>query len=105
METYKLKKPGAAFNFTDLISKLQFRAGLNQTGELDDETKKLFIIPLCGNTNEDDEKQIVDTPAKRRKKRYYLQGTYWRKKVSDLHMYTDSGISPQVSMHRTDRLI
>ena len=104
MEKYKFKKSGAAFNFTHVIARLQFWAGLEQTGVLDDETKKLFIIPRCGNLNELDDQQMVGA-AKRRKKRYYLQGTFWRKKVSDLHMYTDSGISPQVSMQRTDKLI
>ena len=99
-----MKKPGAAFNFTDLVSKLQFRAGLEQTGQLDDETKKLFVIARCGNLNEEDDKQIVGA-LKRRKKRYNLQGTYWRKKVSDLYMYTDSGISLQASVQRMDRLI
>jgi len=84
LEKYKIKQPGEAQNFTDLISLLQFRAGLEQTGELDEETKKLFVIPRCGNPNEEDEKQISGS-AKRRKKRYYLQGTYWRKKVSDLY--------------------
>ena len=78
-----MKKPGQFVNFTDLISKLQFRAGLEQTGELDEETKKLFVIPRCGNPNEEDEKQFSGS-TKRRKKRYYLQGSRWQKKVSDL---------------------
>jgi len=83
LEKYKIKKPGAAFNFSDLISKLQFSAGLEQTGELDEETKKLFVIPRCGNLNEEDDPQSAGA-AKRRKKRYYLQGTRWQKTVSDL---------------------
>jgi len=86
LEKYRIKKSGAAFNFTDLISKLQFRAGLEQTGELDEETRKLFVIPRCGNLNEEDEEQFAGA-AKRRKKRYYLQGTRWQKKVSDLYIH------------------
>ena len=101
LRKYKIKKPGQVQNFTDLISLLQFRAGLEQTGELDEETKKLFVIPRCGNPNEEDEKQIPGS-AKRRKKRYYLQGTRWRKKVSDLYRLVNKFWHTTAGQHAKD---
>lgn len=75
-------------NFTTKIKKVQRLAGIKVTGKLDDETKKLFIIPRCGVLEEEDNPQrLNDTetdgevkPARR--KRFYLQGTYWNKKVT-----------------------
>ena len=85
MEKYKLKQPGQAVNFTDVIKKIQYRAGIEVTGKLDFETKKLFVIPRCGVPEKEDENQTIGSGGSaRRKKRYYLQGTRWQKRVSDL---------------------
>ena len=71
---------------TNEISKLQRRAGINVTGVLDTETKKLLVIPRCGVTEDDykgqdygKEKGITE---RRRRKRFTLQGSWWNKKVS-----------------------
>ena len=81
-----MKPPGQFANLTKYVERLQYRAGIEVTGKLDDETKKLFIIPRCGVLEEEDEGQVYGN--KRRKKRYYLQGTRWRNKVSDLYIQT-----------------
>ncbi|KAM7448845.1 hypothetical protein ABFA07_003124 [Porites harrisoni] len=69
---------------TNEISKLQRRAGINVTGVLDTETKKLLVIPRCGVTEDDykdqdygKEKGITE---RRRRKRFTLQGSWWNKK-------------------------
>jgi len=71
---------------TNEISKLQRRAGINVTGVLDTETKKLLVIPRCGVTEDDykdqdygKEKGITE---RRRRKRFTLQGSTWNKNVS-----------------------
>ena len=80
MYKYKLKQPGGATaNLTEELSKIQYRGGLNITGVLDDETKRLLLTPRCGVLEKEDE--INQTIGESRKKRYYLQGTYWKKKV------------------------
>lgn len=76
-----MKQPGQAIDFSSKIAKIQQMAGIEVTGKLDDETKKLFVIPRCGVTEKEDLNQTVGSA--RRKKRYYLQGTRWQKKVSD----------------------
>ena len=55
MLKYKIILPGQSINFTDVISLVQYRAGINVTGVLDYETKKLFVIPRCGNTEPEDD--------------------------------------------------
>ena len=68
------------------ISKLQRRAGINVTGVLDTETKKLLVIPRCGVTEDDYKGQDYGTEKgiteRRRRKRFTLQGSWWKKKVS-----------------------
>ena len=54
---------------TNEISKLQRRAGINVTGVLDTETKKLLLIPRCGVTEDDYKDQEYGT---KRKKRHLL---------------------------------
>lgn len=64
---------------TNEISKLQRRAGINVTGVLDTETKKLLLIPRSGVTEDDYKDQEYGT---KRKKRFTLQGSTWNKRVS-----------------------
>lgn len=45
----------AGVNFTENISVIQRKGGITVTGELDFETKKLLVIPRCGNTDDNDE--------------------------------------------------
>lgn len=91
MESYSIGggiRVAGTLNFTTKIEKLQRLAGIKVTGKLDDETKKLFIIPRCGVLEEEDNPQRLNdtetdvevTPYRR--KRFYLQGTYWNKKVT-----------------------
>jgi len=57
------------------VRDFQAFAGLNQTGELDRDTKNLMRTPRCG------VKDIIGHGATtRRKKRYVLQGSRWQKK-------------------------
>ena len=67
MLKYKIVKPGQAVNFTDKITVIQHRAGINTTGELDFETKKLFVIPRCGNTEAEDELPLYGGRTRRSK--------------------------------------
>ena len=71
---------------TNEISKLQRRAGINVTGVLDTETKKLLVIPRCGVTEDDYKGQEYDKEKgiteRRRRKRFTLQGSTWKKNVS-----------------------
>ena len=55
MVKYKIISPGQSINFTDKISLVQHRAGINATGVLDFETRKLFVVPRCGNTEPEDD--------------------------------------------------
>ena len=47
-------------------------AGMNVTGELDFETKKLFVIPRCGNTEKDDTLQKYEARPQRNKRLVYF---------------------------------
>lgn len=51
------------------IALVQHMAGINVTGQLDFETKKLFVIPRCGNTGEEKELSFSGEARKRRRKR------------------------------------
>ena len=51
------------------IALVQRMAGINVTGELDFETKKLFVIPRCGNTGEANELSLYGEARQRRRKR------------------------------------
>lgn len=55
MVKYKIILPGQSINFTEKVTLVQQRAGINVTGVLDFETKKLFVIPRCGNTEPEDD--------------------------------------------------
>lgn len=70
------------------ISKLQRRAGINVTGVLDTETKKLLLIPRCGVREDDYKDQEYGT---KRKKRFTLQGSTWNKRVSVAAQDTETG--------------
>lgn len=91
MLKYSVAKPGQAVNLTNEISKIQRRAGITVTGQLDDATKKLFIIPRCGVAESEDADQ--EYGGRRRKKRYNLQGTSWQKKVRMIVLKTLNSIS------------
>ena len=62
-------------------------AGINVTGELDFETKKLFVIPRCGNTGEVNELSLYGEARQRRRKRDstddYLAGACEKLNVSE----------------------
>ena len=79
MLKYSMAKRGQTVNLTNEIAKIQLRAGINITGKLDDETKRLFLIPRCGVPESEDAQQ--EHGSKRRKKRFTLQGSDWQKKV------------------------
>ena len=70
MEKYKLIKPGENSNFNEKISDVQRRAGINVTGVLDFETKKLFVIPRCGNTDAEGELHPNGGRPRRNKRSY-----------------------------------
>ena len=78
MLQYNIIKTGSKeiVNFTHKISVTQRKGGITVTGELDFETKKLLVIPRCGNTDDDDEEE-EPRPLEgrsRRAKRSYLSG-------------------------------
>ena len=80
MKKYKTSSPGASLlDLPSELKKLQERAGINQTGVLDEATKRLILIPRCGVL------ESVDSPQEygqaKRQKRFTLQGTVWNKKV------------------------
>ena len=71
--------PNAGVNFTENISVLQRKAGITVTGKLDFETKKLLVIPRCGNTDDDEEEEEprpikVQSRRVKRQLRSYLAG-------------------------------
>jgi len=59
MLKYNIIKSGsnAGVDFTKNIAVIQRKAGINVTGELDFETKKILVTPRCGNTDDDDEEE------------------------------------------------
>lgn len=57
------------------IKKFQKFAGLNQTGIIDEETRKMMKTPRCGHPD----KLSDDLENKNRKRRYSLQGSKWPK--------------------------
>lgn len=57
------------------IKKFQKFAGLNQTGIIDEETRKMMKTPRCGHPD----KLSDDLENKNRKRRYALQGSKWPK--------------------------
>ena len=63
----KYKIPGNGVNFKERLSVVQRRAGINVTGELDFETKKLFVIPRCGNTDGEYEPHLLEERSRRSK--------------------------------------
>ena len=88
MYKYKLTKPGGATgSLREEIQTIQLRGGLNRTGELDDATKKLLLTPRCGVYEKEDENQTIGQT--RRKKRFYLQGTLWEKRVRPRVWFND----------------
>jgi len=80
----------AGVNFTENISVIQRKAGITVTGELDFETKKLLVIPRCGNTDDDEEEEEEEEPRLmegqsrrvKRQLRSYLVGICDRIEVS-----------------------
>lgn len=70
MLKYNIIKPGQDVNLTEKISVTQRKAGINVTGELDFETKKLFVVPRCGNTEPEDETSPYGGRSRRDKPDY-----------------------------------
>lgn len=86
MLKYKIVLPGQFINFTEVISLVQHRAGINVTGALDFETKKLFVIPRCGNTEPEDDPSSYGGRS-RRDKPDYIEKIRWIKQVKQvLHL-------------------
>ena len=71
------------------ICSLQRFAGINETCKLDQATISLMGTPRCGMPD----KSPADKA--RRKRRYTLHGTYWRKKVWPLMYLLRENRSPQ----------
>lgn len=59
------------------IKMFQAFAGIPETGEVDNKTIEMMLMPRCGMP---DFKESNNT--KKRRKRYSIQGSKWRKKVS-----------------------
>lgn len=73
MKKYKVWKSGHDNNFTEMISEVQRMAGLSVTGELDFDTKKLFVIPRCGNVEYNDKPHRYGEAKGRNKRFVYFQ--------------------------------
>ena len=65
----------------EALENLQKFAGLEVTGRLDGETINLLRTQRCGKDDADALKALLEQ-GKRRKKRYYLQGSTWKKSVA-----------------------
>lgn len=78
---------------TDAIKEFQAFAGLNVTGDLDDETQRTMSLPRCG------VKDKVGFATDARSKRFALQGSRWR--VKDL-TYRISKYPRHLSKAETD---
>ena len=73
MIKYKITKGGQGSDApANMIAVVQDMAGIKVTGQLDFETKKLFVIPRCGNTEQEDEPPIYEARRRRRRKRNSL---------------------------------
>ena len=76
----------AGVNFTENIAVIQRKAGINVTGELDFETKKILVTPRCGNTDDDDEEEPrpIEGRSRRAKRQQasYLAGICGQVQVS-----------------------
>ena len=67
---------------SDAVRKLQHFAGLNETGNpLDPSTVELVTKQRCGF------RDLGNTAQFKRRRRYALHGTWWRKHVSHHHVY------------------
>lgn len=79
-------KVGALRKLDHAIGKFQEFAGLDVTGELNEETVEMMRTPRCGVKDIIDDDEDIDSPrikvkgALSRKKRYVLQGSRWRVK-------------------------
>lgn len=76
----------AGVDFTENIAVIQRKAGINVTGELDFETKKILVTPRCGNTDDDDEEEPrpIEGRSRRAKRQLasYLAGICGQIQVS-----------------------
>ena len=88
MLKYNIIKSGsnAGVDFTENIAVIQRKAGINVTGELDFETKKILVTPRCGNTDDDDEEEPrpIEGRSRRAKRQQasYLAGICGQVQVS-----------------------
>jgi len=90
LQTGTSGKSAALQSLDSAIANFQAFAGLEQTGELDEETVKMMHTPRCGVKDFIEEDEDTPSPnhrmrlrnSRRRGKRYALQGSRW--KVKDL---------------------
>ena len=86
MLKYKIAQKGQAVNLTQELSKIQRRAGINITGELDVATKK--VVPYSSLWSPPSQKtpnRITGTQlGSAERKRYTLQGTKWQKEGENI---------------------
>ena len=77
MLKYNIIKSGsnAGVDFTENIAVMQRKAGINVTGELDFETKKILVTPRCGNTDDDDDEEPRPIEGRSRRAKRQL-GSY-----------------------------
>jgi hypothetical protein len=61
------------------IKMFQLYAGIPMTGKVDDKTMEMMLLPRCGMPD------FGKSDRTKRRRRYAVQGSIWRKKVS-LHL-------------------
>ena len=82
--------------FKAAVRRMQRYAGLNETGDFSDpRTLALVKANRCGVSD------LGPSDNTRRKRRYALQGTYWRKNVSQLVCVCFVLFSSQLKLKRT----
>lgn len=83
--------------FKNAVENFQMMAGLNQTGEVDEETKTYMRMPRCGMFD-----QIKEDAYTKRRKRYALGGSRWDKKALT---YTFKSYTQQLKNGQIERIM